>query len=71
MAILAKGGSEQPVASSFDLYDSLGPMPSDARIYVDLGERNAVRVRGVRQDEDGDLILTVAKIDPNALRKHG
>lgn len=68
---LTRGGPERHVEGSFDLYQYLGPVPCDQPVYVDLGDGNAVPVWGVRRDEDGDVILTVQKIDPNTLRKHG
>lgn len=68
---LTRGGPERHVLTSFDLYSSLGPVLCDSPVYVDLGDGNAVRVRGVRLDDAGDVILIVHKVDPNALHKHG
>lgn len=42
---------------ALDLYNVLGPVSGTTKIYVDRQDGTALKVTGVRRDEDGDLIL--------------
>lgn len=62
---------EKEINRSYNLYTALGSLPSNSAVYVNAQDGHAYRVKSIRKDEHGDLIIeTVERTAKVQLVKH-